>query len=95
MPEKDFILWNGFCITHKKISTENILKSKNAINEGLKHLNNDVCYPAIVVIGQILDALKSGKYDVLIFNGLFTKGDNVQITLSFDTNNKVAGIYLK
>lgn len=39
-------------------------ESKNAINEGLKHLNNDVCYPAIVVIGQILDALKSGKYDV-------------------------------
>ncbi len=37
--------------------------SKNAINEGLKHLNNDVCYPAVVVIGQILDALKSGKYD--------------------------------
>ena len=33
MPEKDFILWNGFCITHKKISTENILKSKNAIND--------------------------------------------------------------
>lgn len=41
------------------------------------------------------EAVKSSKYDVLIFNGLFTKGDNVQITLSFDTNNKVAGIYLK
>ena len=41
------------------------------------------------------EAVKSGKYDVLIFNGLFTKGDNVQITLSLDTNNKVAGIYLK
>lgn len=41
------------------------------------------------------EAVKSGKYDVLIFNVLFTKGDNVQITLSFDTNNKVAGIYLK
>ena len=33
MPEKDFILWNGFCVTHKKISSENILKSKNAIND--------------------------------------------------------------
>ena len=37
---------------------------KHAIDEGLKHINNDACYPTIVVIGQIITALKSGKYDL-------------------------------
>lgn len=36
----------------------------NAIEEGLKYVNNDICYPAIVVIGQLIDALKSGEYDL-------------------------------
>lgn len=31
--------------------------------EGLKNVHNDTCYPALLVIGQFLDALKSGKYD--------------------------------
>ncbi|OZQ72994.1 2-hydroxyacyl-CoA dehydratase [Paenibacillus odorifer] len=31
--------------------------------EGLRYVNNDACYPAIVTIGQILSALKSGEYD--------------------------------
>ncbi|MFD3156087.1 acyl-CoA dehydratase activase-related protein [Haloimpatiens sp. FM7330] len=35
-----------------------------AIEEGLKYVNNDACYPSIIVIGQIIKALKSGKYDV-------------------------------
>ena len=30
---------------------------------GLKYVHNDTCYPAILVIGQFIDALKSGKYD--------------------------------
>ena len=30
---------------------------------GLKYVHNDTCYPAILVIGQLLDALLSGKYD--------------------------------
>ncbi len=30
---------------------------------GLKYTHNDTCYPAILVIGQFMDALKSGKYD--------------------------------
>lgn len=37
---------------------------KDVIEEGLKYVNNDSCYPAIIVIGQILNALKSGKYDL-------------------------------
>lgn len=31
--------------------------------EGLRYVNNDACYPAIVTIGQMLSALKSGEYD--------------------------------
>ena len=34
------------------------------IDEGLKYSNNDICYPAMIVIGQFISALKSGKYDV-------------------------------
>ena len=32
--------------------------------EGLKSVHNDTCYPALLVIGQFIDALKSGKYDL-------------------------------
>ena len=38
--------------------------SRNVIDEGLKNTHNDTCYPALLVIGQFMDALKSGKYDV-------------------------------
>lgn len=34
------------------------------VEEGLKYVNNDACYPAIIVIGQMLRALKSGAVDV-------------------------------
>ncbi len=30
---------------------------------GLKYVHNDTCYPAILVIGQFIDAIQSGKYD--------------------------------
>jgi len=30
---------------------------------GLKYVHNDTCYPAILVIGQLIDAIESGKYD--------------------------------
>ena len=39
------------------------LPDKAAIDLGLRYVNNDMCYPAIVVIGQLLAALKSGEYD--------------------------------
>ena len=32
-------------------------------DEGLRYVNNDACYPAIIVVGQMIVALKSGKYD--------------------------------
>ena len=34
------------------------------VQEGLKYVHNDTCYPALLVIGQMLDALHSGKYDL-------------------------------
>ena len=34
------------------------------VQEGLKYVHNDACYPAILVIGQFMDALHSGKYDI-------------------------------
>ncbi|MCX8130994.1 MAG: 2-hydroxyacyl-CoA dehydratase [Clostridia bacterium] len=37
---------------------------KKAVDEGLKYVNNDACYPSIIVIGQLIEALKSGKYDL-------------------------------
>ena len=38
--------------------------SPNIAQEGLKYVHNDTCYPALLVIGQFIDALNSGKYDV-------------------------------
>ena len=35
-----------------------------AIDEGLKYVNNDACYPSIITVGQFIAALKSGKYDL-------------------------------
>ncbi|MBR0528667.1 MAG: 2-hydroxyacyl-CoA dehydratase [Ruminococcus sp.] len=37
--------------------------TRSVIDEGLKNVHNDTCYPALLVIGQFLDALNSGKYD--------------------------------
>ena len=38
--------------------------SHQVVEEGLKYVHNDTCYPALLVIGQMIDALNSGKYDV-------------------------------
>ena len=38
--------------------------NRNAIDVGLQYVNNDACYPSLIVIGQIMDALLSGKYDL-------------------------------
>lgn len=37
---------------------------RKIVDEGLRNVHNDTCYPALLVIGQMMDALKSGKYDV-------------------------------
>lgn len=35
-----------------------------AVETGLKYVNNDACYPSILVAGQMIQALQSGKYDL-------------------------------
>ncbi len=37
---------------------------RTAVNTGLKYVNNDACYPSLLVVGQIMDAVTSGKYDM-------------------------------
>ena len=37
---------------------------REVIETGLKYVNNDICYPALLVIGQLLHALESGKYNL-------------------------------
>lgn len=39
-------------------------EGKAVIDNGLKYVHNDICYPAQVVIGQLIDAIESGKYDI-------------------------------
>ena len=38
--------------------------NKQAVNVGLKYVNNDACYPSLMVVGQIMEALLSGKYNL-------------------------------
>jgi len=45
---------------------------KAAVEQGLKYVNNDACYPSIIVVGQIIEALKCGKYDT----------DNISVMIS-------------
>ena len=39
-------------------------ETKEALNTGLQFVNNDACYPSILVIGELISALKSGKYNI-------------------------------
>ena len=65
----DMLPWH-FAIIEQLLKMEGydveILKndSRAVIDEGLKHVHNDTCYPCLCVVGQYIDALKSGKYDV-------------------------------
>ncbi len=37
---------------------------KHAVDEGLKYVNNDACYPTLVTLGKMISTLKSGEYDL-------------------------------
>ena len=37
---------------------------REIVDEGLKYVHNDTCYPALLSIGQLMHALHSGKYDL-------------------------------
>lgn len=64
----DMLPWH-FLIIQELLKMEGydaeVLKndSRTVIDEGLKHVHNDTCYPCLCVVGQYIDALKSGKYD--------------------------------
>ena len=47
---------------HKTVLLTN--SGPSVVQEGLKYVHNDTCYPALLVIGQMMDALHSGKYDL-------------------------------
>lgn len=46
---------------------------QEVIDAGLKYTHNDICYPALLVIGQFIDALSSGEYDLNKTALLFTQ----------------------
>ncbi len=47
---------------YKAALLENV--GRAVVDTGLKYVNNDICYPALLVIGQFINALESGKYDL-------------------------------
>ncbi len=69
------ILFPNMCDIHFRILL-NVFKSygykldllndtdQRVIDEGLKYVHNDTCYPALLTIGQMIAALKSGRYDL-------------------------------
>jgi predicted CoA-substrate-specific enzyme activase len=40
------------------------IPARECVDVGLKYVNNDACYPSLIVIGQIMAAVLSGKYDM-------------------------------
>ena len=60
VPPAGSMLWNTTAI-----KCELLGNCGSAVAQlGLKYVHNDTCYPALLVIGQFLDALNSGKYDL-------------------------------
>ncbi|MCR5254541.1 MAG: 2-hydroxyacyl-CoA dehydratase [Acetatifactor sp.] len=55
--EKGF---NGAGYKVKVLDNDN----KHSVDVGLKYVNNDACYPSLLVVGQMMEALQSGKYDL-------------------------------
>lgn len=55
------LLKYAFCSTNYEAVI--LDQEKNIAWTGLKYLHNDLCYPVILIVGQFITALKSGKYD--------------------------------
>lgn len=45
-------------------NVELLPSDKSCVDYGLKYVNNDACYPSLLVVGQFMQALESGKYDL-------------------------------
>jgi len=56
------ILRECLCMEGYKIEMLNTTH-RGIVDTGLKYVHNDTCYPALLVIGQLIDAVQSGKYD--------------------------------
>ncbi|MCD7821791.1 MAG: 2-hydroxyacyl-CoA dehydratase [Clostridiales bacterium] len=54
---RQLLLLEGYKVDHLNND------SRNVVDEGLKYVHNDTCYPALLVIGQFMDAIKNGGYD--------------------------------
>ncbi|MBE5923376.1 MAG: 2-hydroxyglutaryl-CoA dehydratase [Lachnospiraceae bacterium] len=55
---RNIFLQNGYKVALLKNT------GRRVVDTGLKYVHNDTCYPALLVIGQMISALQSGKYDV-------------------------------
>lgn len=67
VPQMSPIHFNYFAEALKSCGYKAVLLpavDNNSVNEGLRYINNDACYPTIVTLGQIISALKSGRYDL-------------------------------
>ena len=53
-------IFNNYGYRMKLLTTT----GRRIVDEGLRYVHNDTCYPALLCIGQFIDALKSGEYDV-------------------------------
>ena len=40
------------------------ISARECVDVGLKYVNNDACYPSLIVVGQIMAAIASGNYDM-------------------------------
>ena len=54
-----------YALEHEGYKCEILGNCGSAVAQlGLKYVHNDTCYPALLVIGQFIDALNSGQYDL-------------------------------
>ncbi len=57
------LLEAAFCASGYRLEVLNS-GEQASVDLGLKYVNNDACYPSLIVVGQIMDALLSGRYDL-------------------------------
>ena len=57
------LLEAAFCASGYRLEVLNS-GEQASVDLGLKYVNNDACYPSLIVVGQIMDAILSGRYDL-------------------------------
>ena len=57
------LLEPAFCAAGYHLVIPNI-PARECVDVGLKFVNNDACYPSLIVVGQLMAAVKSGNYDM-------------------------------